>query len=82
MSFPTPQQFAELLHKSLLPREVKLLILDKLPNLNREKILEIYAKLEEEQEKIQKIQAELDSKISFATLKFDQELAELKAANQ
>lgn len=78
MQFPTPQQFAELLHKSLLPREIKLFILDNLPNLSREKILEIYTKLQEEQEKIQKVQAELDSKIQFATLKFEQELAELK----
>lgn len=78
MSFPTPQQFAEILHKSLLSPEAKAIVLEKLPSLSETQILQIYEKLVEEQEKIKKTKSELESKLKFAELKFDQELTELK----
>lgn len=78
MQLPSPKQFAELLHKSLLPNYAKEIVLEKLPTLNNQQILAIYQKLQEEQDKIHKAKAEFESKINFAELKFEQELAELK----
>ena len=78
MKLPTPKQFAELLHKSLLPTYAKEIVLEKLPTLSNDQIIQIYEKLKEEQEQINKTKAEFESKIQFAELKFDQELAKLK----
>ena len=78
MKLPTPEKFAELLHKSLLPAKKKKIVLEKLPTLSNDQIIQIYEKLKEEQEQINKTKAEFESKIQFAELKFDQELAKLK----
>ncbi len=78
MKLPTPTQFAELLHKSLLPKEAKEIILEKLPTLSNEKVIQIYEKLREEQDKIHKAKSEFESKIKFTELKFDHDLGKLK----
>lgn len=79
MQLPTPKQFAELLYNSLLPNEVKELILEKLDDLTNEQVIAIYETLLQEQDKIKTTKTEFESKLQFTELKFDQELAELKA---
>lgn len=82
MNLPTPQQFATLLHQSLLPDYAKEIVLEKLPNLDNEQILAIYEKLQEEQDQIKKAKAKFESKINFNELKFEQELEKLKEKRQ
>lgn len=74
MPLPSPTKFAELLKKSLLPEEVKQLILKKLSSLSNDQIVEIYQLLQQEQIKTNKIKAELDSKIHLEMVKFEHEL--------
>ncbi len=78
MKLPSPAQFAELLNKSILPNEAKEIILKELPRLSNRQIAEIYKKLQEEQDKINKAKAEFSSKISLAEVKFENNLQELK----
>lgn len=82
MNLPLPQQFAKALRLSVIPKEAKEIILEKLPTLSNEQIVAIYEMLVKWQDKIHKITTEFDSKIKFAELKFDQELSNLKSKAQ
>lgn len=74
---PSPKEFALLLSKSLLPEEVKEIILEKLPTLSKEQINAIYNFFQEEQDKIKRTKQQFESKMELAQMKFEHELSSL-----
>lgn len=75
--FPTPKNFAELLSQSLLPQEVKEVILKKLNTLSSEQINAIFNVLEQEKNKIEEAKSQFESKLSLAEMKLENELNQL-----